>query len=132
MNPRSSRGGFLAALGLCLLGLVAGPDPAHAYVGPGAGFALLSSFMVVFITALIAFAALLAWPFRTLYKALRHRRKGKPHIRFGREHQLVDGEYPIWAPPNWDRKLHLDRIRDAKQAIVQMMEHGVSGSDLWV
>jgi predicted AlkP superfamily phosphohydrolase/phosphomutase len=37
--------------------------------------------MVVFITALIAFAALLAWPFRTLWKALRHRRKGKPFVK---------------------------------------------------
>jgi len=55
--------------------------PAHAYVGPGAGFALLSSLGVVFITSIIAFAALLIWPFRTAYRAIRHRRKSKPLIR---------------------------------------------------
>jgi len=70
-----------AALGLGLLGLLLGPASAHAYVGPGAGFALLSSFMVVFVTAVIAFVALLAWPFRTVWRAVRHRRKAKPLIR---------------------------------------------------
>jgi hypothetical protein len=67
-----------AALGL-LATLAA--SPADAYVGPGAGFALLSSFMVVFITMVLAAAALLAWPFRTVYRMIRHRRKSKPLVR---------------------------------------------------
>ncbi len=56
-------------------------SPAHAYVGPGAGFALLSSFMVVFVTTVLAGAALLAWPFRTVWRMIRHRRKAKPLVR---------------------------------------------------
>jgi predicted AlkP superfamily phosphohydrolase/phosphomutase len=61
-----------------LLGL---PSPADAYIGPGAGFALASSFMVVFLTTLLAFAALLAWPFRTLWRMVRRRKKSKPLVK---------------------------------------------------
>ena len=58
----------LAALALVLvLGL---PSPADAYIGPGAGFALLSSFLVLFTTILIAIASLLIWPFRVLWRAI--------------------------------------------------------------
>jgi predicted AlkP superfamily phosphohydrolase/phosphomutase len=71
----------LGSLAAALLAVATLPDAAHAYVGPGAGFALLSSFMVVLVTAVLALVAILAWPFRTLYRALRHRRKGKPCIR---------------------------------------------------
>jgi predicted AlkP superfamily phosphohydrolase/phosphomutase len=56
-------------------------SPARAYVGPGAGFALLSSFMVVFVTTLLAIGALLLWPVRTVWRMLRHRRKAKPRVR---------------------------------------------------
>jgi protein-S-isoprenylcysteine O-methyltransferase Ste14 len=49
--------------------------PAEAYVGPGAGFALLSSFAVVLTTLVLAAAAILLWPFRTVYRRLS---RGKP------------------------------------------------------
>ena len=39
--------------------LLVAPQTAEAYIGPGAGFALLSSFLVVFTTILIAVASLL-------------------------------------------------------------------------
>lgn len=55
--------------------------PADAYIGPGAGFALLSSFLVVFTTLILAFVSLLTWPFRTLWRMLRHRRTTKPLVR---------------------------------------------------
>ncbi|MGH2628858.1 MAG: alkaline phosphatase family protein, partial [Anaerolineales bacterium] len=65
------------ALGLGLL--VAGP--ADAYVGPGAGFALLSSFLVVFTTIVIALLSLLIWPFRMLWRALRRKPRSRPWVK---------------------------------------------------
>ena len=43
--------------------------PAQAYIGPGAGFALLSSFLVLFTTIVLALFSLLVWPFRLLWRA---------------------------------------------------------------
>ena len=54
---------------------------ADAYVGPGAGFALLSSFFVVFTTALLALASLLIWPFRTGWRLIKQRAQPKPWIK---------------------------------------------------
>src|SRR5258706_14145587 len=72
---------FRLALAGALLAVLATPSPAHAYIGPGAGFAVLSSFMVVFTTILIAIASLLAWPFRTLWRLLRRKAAAPPPIR---------------------------------------------------
>ena len=55
--------------------------PADAYVGPGAGFALLSSFLVVFTTIIVAFVSLLIWPFRLAFRALRRGPSVKPLIK---------------------------------------------------
>ena len=55
--------------------------PALAYIGPGAGFALLSSFMVLFTTIVLAGASLLIWPFRMLWRALRRKRPPKPRVK---------------------------------------------------
>ncbi len=60
------------------LGAVA---PAGAYIGPGAGFALVSSFAVIFVTAILAFIFILIWPFRTFWRILRHRKKPKPLVK---------------------------------------------------
>ena len=55
--------------------------PALAYVGPGAGFALVSGFLVVFTTIVLAFLSLLVWPFRMLWRMLRRRGRGRAQIR---------------------------------------------------
>ncbi|RMH19945.1 MAG: nucleotide pyrophosphatase, partial [Acidobacteria bacterium] len=56
--------------------------PAQAYIGPGAGFALLSSFMVVFTTIILALFAVLLWPLRMLWRLARRRRpRSKPWAR---------------------------------------------------
>lgn len=85
LNPSSPsrRVGFSPSLAgvFALFALAFVATPAHAYVGPGAGFALLSSLSVVLITTVIAFASLLIWPFRTLYRAIRYRAKSKPLIK---------------------------------------------------
>jgi predicted AlkP superfamily phosphohydrolase/phosphomutase len=64
-----------------LLALVVWPAVGDAYVGPGAGFAVLGSFAVLFLTMLLAGASLLAWPFRMLWRAIRRRSKSKPLIQ---------------------------------------------------
>ena len=56
------------------------PNTLNAYVGPGAGFALLSSFLVIFTTLLLAVASLLIWPFRMAIRAFRLRNRPKPWI----------------------------------------------------
>ncbi len=59
--------------------LLAWPADAAAYIGPGAGFALLSSFFGIVATILLALLALLRWPFRVLWGMLRGgaRRRGR-------------------------------------------------------
>jgi predicted AlkP superfamily phosphohydrolase/phosphomutase len=74
--------------------LLAAAAPADAYIGPGAGFALLSSFLVVFTTLILAFGSLLTWPVRTLWRIARRRQRGRPWIK-----RLVvvgfDGQDPV-------------------------------------
>ncbi|MEX2271256.1 MAG: alkaline phosphatase family protein [Vicinamibacterales bacterium] len=55
--------------------------PAEAYIGPGAGFALLSSLFVVFTTMLIALASLLVWPFRAALRAIRRGPVARPLVK---------------------------------------------------
>ncbi len=69
---RSCSRAALGILAFCLL--CAWPSVADAYVGPGAGFALLSSFLVAFVTVFAVIGSLLIWPFRTLWRLVRHGR----------------------------------------------------------
>ena len=65
-----------------LLFIVASASAAHAYVGPGAGFALVSSFLTILIAFFTAFFALITLPVRMLWRSLRHRRPPrKPRFR---------------------------------------------------
>ena len=50
------------------------PGRAEAYIGPGAGFALLSSFLVLFVALALTFISLLSWPVRGLFRLIRGRR----------------------------------------------------------
>jgi predicted AlkP superfamily phosphohydrolase/phosphomutase len=59
--------------GFLLVALVFLPALAHAYAGPGAGFAVLSSFWAIFVAFLYSFYALMTWPFRQLFRFLRRR-----------------------------------------------------------
>ena len=54
--------------------------PLHAYIGPGAGFAFLSSFMVLFVTFFLALFSFLAWPFRFLWKVIRGQKAYKKSL----------------------------------------------------
>ncbi len=74
---RTPGGRILLILGLSL----AIATPAHAYIGPGAGFALISSFLVLFTTIILAIVSLLVWPFRTLWRIVRRRQPAKSWIK---------------------------------------------------
>ena len=63
-------GCLLLAVGLVLLA----PRTAHAYIGPGAGFALAGSFLAVFAAIASALLLLLTWPVRLLWRAVFRRR----------------------------------------------------------
>jgi len=55
-------------------GLVAVPAAAHAYIGPGAGFALVSSFVTLAIAFAAAFFAIFALPVRVAIRQWKRRR----------------------------------------------------------
>jgi predicted AlkP superfamily phosphohydrolase/phosphomutase len=76
IQTRTHRTATLLALGILLTAA-----PADAYIGPGAGFALLSSFLVLFTTILIVLATLLIWPFRTLWRILTRRKAPRALIK---------------------------------------------------
>lgn len=59
--------------------------PLQAYIGPGAGFAFLSSFLVLFLTFFLAIFSFLSWPFRFLFRTI----KGKKAYKKSRINQLV-------------------------------------------
>ncbi len=95
---------------LTALLVLADPTPAHAYIGPGAGFALAGSFFAVFLAVLSAFALLLTWPIRLLWRVLFGRRPlakarfkrivvlGLDGLDYGLTERLLDeGELPNLA-----------------------------------
>jgi predicted AlkP superfamily phosphohydrolase/phosphomutase len=59
---------------LVALAILLCPVPGHAYAGPGAGFAVLSSFWTLFIAFLYSLYALLTWPFRHLLRTFKRRK----------------------------------------------------------
>jgi predicted AlkP superfamily phosphohydrolase/phosphomutase len=73
-NVRRTRA--LRALGIVAFFLALGL-PARAYIGPGAGFAFLSSFLVLFATLFLAIFSFLSWPFRFLLRLIRGQRSLK-------------------------------------------------------
>src|SRR3954464_6405661 len=67
---------------LLLAGILVLPVPAHAYAGPGAGFAVLSSFWTIFVAFLYSFYALVTWPIRQLLRVFRRRKAyGKAQVK---------------------------------------------------
>jgi predicted AlkP superfamily phosphohydrolase/phosphomutase len=72
----------VGVVALVVLLLLSGtPAPAAAYVGPGAGIAFVSSFLVLLTTGVLAFFSLLLWPFRTAWRFIRRTRRPKAKIK---------------------------------------------------
>src|SRR5207237_1723423 len=82
-SARNLRQRGLLSVCLVVIGLVLlFPLRSEAYAGPGAGFAVLSSFWTLFVAFLYSPYAFLTRPFRHLFRWLRHRQAcGKPHIK---------------------------------------------------
>jgi predicted AlkP superfamily phosphohydrolase/phosphomutase len=90
--PRSRRNPWAGALVFALLVAAllclhsnshapAGPQHLQwAYIGPGAGFAFLGSFLTLVAGFFLSLLSLLVWPFRTAWRLIR-RRKGYRHAR---------------------------------------------------
>ncbi len=66
--------GKLNALWLVFIFVFAIQEPAQAYIGPGAGFAVMGSFLVMFTAVLSALAAFFTWPVRYIIRMIRGRR----------------------------------------------------------
>ncbi len=47
---------------------------AHAYIGPGAGFAFISSFFVLFVSVVLAIISLFSWPVRAVILFIKRRK----------------------------------------------------------
>lgn len=65
---------------LLLLLLLSLPVFAQAYIGPGAGFAFLSSFLVLFLTFFLVIFSFLSWPFRLMLRLIRGQKAFKKSI----------------------------------------------------
>ena len=63
--------GTATAILLVFVILLFTPSVAQAYVGPGAGFAFLSSFLTLFLAFLYSLIAFVTWPVRRLYRLIR-------------------------------------------------------------
>lgn len=101
------------ALVVVVLAIVLCPLPGHAYAGPGAGFAVLSSFWTLFVAFLYSLYALLTWPFRHLLRTMK-RRKAYGKAQFKRAVILgFDGMDPVLAERFMDEgKLpNLEKLR---------------------
>lgn len=90
--------------------LLGAPSSAEAYIGPGAGFVLLSSFFAFLSTLAIAFVSLLAWPFRMAVRAIRRPARGPAHVRRlivvgfdGQDPSLTDRFMAEGRLPNFSR-----------------------------
>jgi predicted AlkP superfamily phosphohydrolase/phosphomutase len=73
MNKDQALRTFLLVTGLLLCFSL----PAQGYIGPGAGFAFLSSFLVFFITFFLAVFSFLSWPFRLLIRVIKGQKRLK-------------------------------------------------------
>ncbi len=59
---------------LCAFFVLGDAQPAHAYIGPGAGFAFLTSFLMLFASFFMAFFTLLTWPARVFIRFFKRRK----------------------------------------------------------
>jgi predicted AlkP superfamily phosphohydrolase/phosphomutase len=75
----AARRRLLASLAVLFI-LLLYPLPSRAYAGPGAGFAVLSSFWTLFVAFFYSVYAFLVWPFRLLFRRWRRPKAGNRQI----------------------------------------------------
>jgi predicted AlkP superfamily phosphohydrolase/phosphomutase len=74
--PRDLYGFAIRCSALAALIFLSSPVRLLAYIGPGAGFVFVSSFLALFLSLLLAVVYLVSWPFRALLKGLFWTRAG--------------------------------------------------------
>ena len=72
--------GTVLRISLLLL-FLAPAAPAAAYIGPGAGFAFVSTFFIFIAAFFLALTTILTWPFRRLLRALSRKKRGRGSAR---------------------------------------------------
>ncbi len=96
-EPTRPRWGAGRIILLALVAVVAWAPPALAYIGPGAGFAVLGSFLVFFVAMLSAVLTVFTWPIRWVWRAV----KGRKALKSARVKRVVilglDGMEPSLA-----------------------------------
>ena len=65
---------WLITFALCAIFTLVDTQPALAYIGPGAGFAFLTSFFMLFASFLMAFFTFLTWPIRLIIRFFKRRK----------------------------------------------------------
>ncbi len=74
---RNDKKNRLQKIGAVILLFLISGLPLAAYIGPGAGFAFLSSFLVLFLTFFLAIFSFLSWPFRFFFRLIRGKKAYK-------------------------------------------------------
>ena len=118
---RKSRCVFAVRLALstaaCLLAGAIHARTAYAYIGPGAGFVFVGSFLVLLVTFVLVLFSLLTWPVRCVARAFRRRKAKRRHQDVGRVVILgLDGLKPELA----------ERLMDEGELpnLARLREHG--------
>ena len=95
------------------------PGVGLAYIGPGAGFTLLSSFLVFLSTLVVVFFSLLVWPLRAMWRWFRFRGRPAPWVRRviivgidGQDPKLTNLYMRQGKLPNFERLQKLGCYRD--------------------
>jgi len=63
--------------GTIIIAILVAPTIVYAYVGPGAGFAFIGSFMALFAALLAGIGSLLVWPIRFVIRSFRRRKASR-------------------------------------------------------
>jgi len=104
---------FIIWSSLCLLEMLSAD--VFAYIGPGAGFAVVTSFFVLFLTFILSFISLLTWPFRFLLLLFRRRKVRKNRLVKRVVVVGLDGLDPKLATTFMDQGLlpHFSKLRES-------------------
>jgi predicted AlkP superfamily phosphohydrolase/phosphomutase len=86
--------------------LLLDPPRAHAYVGPGAGFAVVSSFLTFLLASISSLFAIVTWPIRQVFRYLRRRRA----IRRAKVKRVVILGFDGMDPQLTERYIHEGKL----------------------
>ena len=74
MTGKKTHSNRIKILFLAVFLVLATQKQAYAYIGPGAGIAVMGSFLVMFFALFAGILAIFTWPVRLVIKAIRRKR----------------------------------------------------------